>query len=367
MNTAYQNAAPCRLLTGHDTIECAYYLAPRGESLLDFERLAAEKEALRQNKIRHPKAIRLGSEEFLLRPQGTSSGYPFLLENDTFSIQCGEFNKPNFFVTYRSLALWQHGAFNLHQRFLDWAASVGLHSYSHERLSRVDFTFDYRLETLDFDEDHFVSQSVKDNQHRKNRQVQTFRLGEGALVLRVYNKVDEIKEKSDKLWFFDLWGCEEKVWRIEWQVRKDLLRLFGIQNFVDLQERQGDVLRYLAHDHTSLRIPNDDSNRSRWPLHPLWHDLQEHIAKLDGLGVVRELNPQAMIDEQLTRIAISVYGYVKRTAAIRGLQLRTPEISVQEGLDLLWRRVERVHDELTWEHDVRRRYDQMRLGQWSRH
>ena len=82
-------------------------------------------------------------------------------------------------MTYRSLALWQHGAFNLHQRFLDWAASVGLHSYSHERLSRVDFTFDYRLETLDFDEDHFVSQSVKDNQHRKIESINCCKSGGG--------------------------------------------------------------------------------------------------------------------------------------------------------------------------------------------
>ena len=66
------------LLTGHDTIEAAYYLAPTADCALDFERLAAEKEALRQAKVRHPKALKLGSEEFLLAAHGTGSGYPFL-------------------------------------------------------------------------------------------------------------------------------------------------------------------------------------------------------------------------------------------------------------------------------------------------
>ena len=193
------------LLTGHDTIECAYYLTPMAGSGLDFERLAVEKEMLRASKSRHPKPITLGSEEFLLAGHGTGSGYPFLIENDSFSIQFGEFNKPNFFVTFRSYALWQHGAARLHQRFLAWAESVGYSTFQPERLSRVDLTFDYQLPEIDFDEDSFVSQAAKDNQHRKHGKVQTFRFGEGSLVLRIYNKVAEIEEKSAKTWFFDLW------------------------------------------------------------------------------------------------------------------------------------------------------------------
>lgn len=353
-----------QLLTGHDTIECAYYLAPRFDCALNYERLAAEKEALRLAKVRRPKPIRLGTEEFLLAGHGTGSGYPFLIENDAFSIQFGEFNKPNFFVAFRSYALWQQGAARLHERFLDWAVSLGLSPYMPERLSRVDFTFDYQIDTLDFDEDSFVSQATKDNQHRKNRKVQTFRFGEGELVLRVYNKVDEIQEKSAKTWFFDLWGCEENVWRIEWQVRKDWLRRFGIRTFADLAERQGDLLRVLINDHTTLRIKTDDSNRSRWPLHTLWRDLQERVGQMSGLGVIRELDPDALLREREARMAVSVYGYLKRFAALRGIRNRTPEVGFEESLDHLRRKLENVHDPLTWENDVARRYDEMRLGQW---
>ncbi|MBK1679880.1 phage/plasmid replication protein [Rhodocyclus tenuis] len=356
---------PCRfLLHGHDTIESAYYLAPGSQRLLDFEQLAAEKEALRSAKVRHPKALRLGCEEFLLMPNGTKSGYPFLIENDAFSVQFGEFNKPNFYVTYRSFALWQFGAQALHRRFLTWAASVGYASFQPERLSRVDFTFDYQLDRLDFDEDSFVSQATKDNQYRKNRTVQTFRFGEGELMLRIYNKIDEIQEKSAKTWFFDLWGCAEKVWRIEWQVRKEWLRRFGIRSFADLQERQGDLLRVLAFDHTTLRCPNDDSNRSRWALHPLWVDLQARIAQIDGLGVVRELDPAALLDERELRIAVSVYGYLKRIAAISGIRQQSTEFDFAASFDRLRHKVEGIHDELTWGNDVQRRYDEMRLGQW---
>lgn len=353
------------LLSGHDTIECAYYLAPSEGCLLDYERLTVEKEIMRLSKSKNPKLIKLGSEEFMLAGHGTGSGYPFLIENEVFSIQFGEFNTPSFFVTFRSIALWHFGAQGLQDRFLAWAASVGLHSYQHERLSRVDFTFDYHLPAIDFDEDNFVSSFAKDNQHRKNRKVQTFKFGEGGdLGLRVYNKCDEIQESSDKTWFYDLWGMEQDVWRIEWQARKERLRLVGIKTFEDLKERQGDLLRVLVNDHTTLRIKTEDSNRSRWPLHPLWQDLQERVAQMEGLGVVRELDMPALLDERMMRISISLYGYMKRIAAIYSLQGKTPAISLQQARAHLSIRLEQLHDPLTWEFDVERRMTEMRLGEW---
>lgn len=352
------------LLSGHDTIECAYYLAPSDGCLIDYERLAVEKEIMRQSKSRKPAVIKLGSEEFMLAGHGTGSGYSFLIENEAFSIQFGEFNDPPFFVTFRSIALWHQSTQGLHDRLLAWAASVGLHSYQHERLSRVDFTFDYHLPVIDFDEDNFVSNFAKDNQHRKNGKVQTFRLGEGDLGLRVYNKCDEIHESSAKTWFYELWGMEQDVWRIEWQARKQWLRLVGIRTFEDLKERQGDLLRVLVNDHTTLRIKTADSNRSRWPLHPLWQDLQARVAQMDGLGVVRELDMPALLDERMMHITISLYGYMKRIAAIYSLQGNTPAASLKQARAHLAVRLEHLHDPLTWEFDVKRRMTEMRLGEW---
>jgi hypothetical protein len=360
---------PCCLLSGHDTIECAYYLARDSGCLpefiwLDYVWLAAEKEELSLSSSRKPKPIKLGCEEFMLAGHGTARGYAFLIENDAFSIQFGEFNNPNFFVTFRSMALWHQSAQGLHERFLAWAASVGLRSFQHERLSRVDFTFDYHLPVIDFDQDNFVSSATKDNQHRKNGKVQTFRIGEGDLVLRVYNKCDEIKERSAKTWFYDLWKQDHDVWRIEWQARKEWLRLVGIRTFEDLKERQGDLLRLLVKEHTTLRTKTEDSNRSRWPLHPLWQDLQERAAQMEGLGVVRELHMAGRLDERMNRITISLYGYMKRIAAIYSLQGKTPAISLKQARAHLSLELERIHDPLTWGCDVERRITEMRLGEW---
>jgi hypothetical protein len=352
------------LISDFDTIECAYYLVPRDDFSLDFIDLAAQKESLVRAKVNKSVPIKIGSEEFLFAPHGTTSGYTFVIENENFIIQFGEFNKPNFFVKYRSIALWYHGAFNLHQRFMAWVDSIGMMQSQPERLSRVDFAFDYHLTEIDFDADSFISKADKDNQHRKHRKVQTFDIGNDPVKLRVYNKVDEINEKSHKTWFFELWGMDQDVWRIEWQVRKDQLRALGITSFGSLNERQGDLLRLLIKDHTTLRIKSDDSNHSRWALHPLWQDLTDRVNQMDGLGIVRELDKQALLEERLTRIGISVYGYLKRVAAIDALYTGSDKSYMDEAFTHLQNVITEIHDPLTWQQDVDRRTKEMRLGEW---
>jgi hypothetical protein len=81
--------------------------------------------------------------------------------------------------------------------------------------------------------------------------VQTIQYGKGDVVLRIYNKVIEIEEHSDKVWLFQFWGVSADVWRIEWQIRKDVLKRFSIRTFEDLFSGYGDALRYL------VRIPRD--------------------------------------------------------------------------------------------------------------
>lgn len=352
------------LLHGIDTIEIAYYLNRLDGDSLDFQVIAVQKEALVASKSRAGQEIKLGSESFLLASHGTKSGYPYLLQNDVFIIQCGEFNRPNFFVKFRSVALWHHGLKALHERFLAWAASVGMQAYHPERISRVDFAFDYHLPNIDFDQDSFVTQAKKDHQHRKDGKVQTFTLGQDQIVLRVYNKTDEIKEASQKTWFYELWGMDQDVWRIEWQFRKQILKWFHIQTIDDLEAQQGDILRYMVNDHTTLRIPNDDTNASRWPLHRLWQNLIKQVNAMQGLGITRDMDHKAILEERLTRIAISVYGYIKRVAAIDALYTGQAKSYMDEAFTHLQNRISEIHDPLTWQQDVDRRIKEMRFGEW---
>ena len=251
------------LLNGLDTVQCAYYLLPEGTGQIDFERLGFEREGIRASKRKDPSPVKLGNQEFLLKGSGSGSGYPFVMTNSKFRVEFGEFNSPSFFVTFSSQALWRESASCLHVEFLDWANSVGWQPFKEESLSRVDFCFDYHLPELDFDESHFVSRSVKDSKYRENGRLQSLSFGKDNVVMRFYDKIAEIDQQSSKVWFFELWGQERDVWRIEWQVRKEKLRAFGIRTFHDLDEFKGDLLLYLGSEHDSLRSKTADTNPSR--------------------------------------------------------------------------------------------------------
>ena len=352
------------LLHGFDTLQCAYYLHGTGDSGIDFLELGARKEGLRNRKSKDPEMVELGDELFHLHPYGTASGYPFLLTNGDFKIECGEFNNPSFFVTFKSQALWRVPAYDLHDKFMAWAYSIGLTPVRTESLSRIDYSFDYHLSEIDFDEDCFVSRSSKDSQYRENGKVQTFTLGRGDIVLRVYDKVAEISQQSDKVWFYQLWGQDQDVWRIEWQVRKPVLRQFGIVTFKDLRQCQGDLLRHLVEEHTTLRIPDEDPNRSRWPLHPLWINLQGKIGEMDKIGVCRMDGRESVLEERKIRIGIIVNGYLKRLAAIVCVQDHQEMISNEEAFYHLRYYMDKAHDNLNWAIDVRKRVDAIECGEW---
>ncbi len=352
------------LLHGFDSVYCAYFLVASGSNALDFQLLAEQQESIKQTKRKTPLVITLGNSEFLLKANGTKSGYPFVIENGDFNIQLGEFNKPNFYVQFFSQALWRESAYLLHEKFLKWAASVGLTPYRPESLSRVDYCFDYHLPEIDFDEDSFKSLSVKDSKHRGGRKPQTFTFGTGDIVLRVYDKIEEIKQKSNKVWFYTLWGQDGNVWRIEWQVRKEILKDFSIATFDDLKSQIGDLLRYLSTDHTSIRVPTDDSNSSRWPLHPLWVDLLENIGKLKSLGIARIHGKNSVLEERMIRMAISVHGYLKMVAAVHCVQAGQKLIDVNEALRVIDSRIQKIYEPLAWQIDVEKRMKEIELGQW---
>jgi hypothetical protein len=157
---------------------------------------------------------------------------------------------------------------------------------------------------------------------------------------------------------------DKDVWRIEWQVRKAILKQHDINTLDDLKDQQGDLLRYLAEDHDTLRVPTNDTNPSRWPLHPLWKDLQKQIANLNSLGVHRVVGRPAALEERMERIAISVLGYLKSVAAVRCVQTNKNSLDMEDALKLLSSRLGRLQEPLSWQDDVEKRINKYRHGQW---
>ncbi|MEN8949923.1 hypothetical protein [Planktotalea arctica] len=95
---------------------------------------------------------------------------------------------------------------------------------------------------------------------------------------------------------------KSQVWRVELRMGKKALRERGnIRGFGSLYERLQAEMNQLVQDVT-LHVPSGDTNRSRWPLHPLWKVAAEavatrlfnHIADVPP-EVVRDMN---LLDKQ---------------------------------------------------------------------
>jgi hypothetical protein len=350
------------LLHGIDTLEVSYFF-DTSVSGLDFGQLYLAKVGAAEAKRNRWTEIRLGSQDFFVLPHGAQR-YGIVLKNSDFTIRLGERMSPNCCVKFSSEGLWRNGTAQQLHAIDDWARSIGLVSIHPPVIGRADWATDFYVPEPDFDLDHFVSKAKKDRVWRSDRRAQSFTFGKGALVIRVYDKSAEIREQSDKAWFHELWGCSDHVWRTEFQARGPYLKMHGIRTPDDLLELQYDAQRHAASTHTTLRCPGSDSNRSRWPHHPMWRALLGVIETGNQHGLIRSFDPVNSDKWRLFQQLKSLAGYVKGVAAldttIQGLA-EPPDLK-----DFLARRLPQLLtkqvDPQDWRDDVRAKINCHRMG-----
>ncbi|GCE17945.1 hypothetical protein [Dictyobacter kobayashii] len=185
-----------------------------------------------------------------------------------------------------------------------------------------------------------------------------FSSSSSPISCRIYNKTQEIVQKSYKTWFYDLWKQERSglyagswdgesaVWRVEFHFKReflhnlavpiespyDLLNQFQSLWMYAIGSMEGDKdgfpdgwLRYV--------MPTEDSNRDRWPLHPAWVVLQSAFTEMvePGLGpVVR----QRIREKNLERGLAAIIGYSSTMAAWNGGDYAAPGADL--SLTLQW-------------------------------
>lgn len=141
--------------------------------------------------------------------------------------------------------------------------------------------------------------------HRRWKKITGLTFGKHISVVSavIYNKTDEIKYHSGKTWFHDIWrrkaaalGIEYSedmaVWRIEVRFTRTAFREFpDVSQAFDVLNHVHDLWTY-AVGHVGggedglpdgwLRyvVPTEDTNRSRWPVHPDWEVIQHAFEEL---------------------------------------------------------------------------------------
>ena len=315
--------------------------------------------------------VALGDAEFLLHPYGSASGYPLVLTGPDYKINAASSTARRSLVTFRSEALWRESAARACTPGCGLGAEAGIDRCTGLNPCRGSIGLSTITSPWSTSTNRMSCRfAAKDSKHREGGRIQTLTFGRGDIVLRIYDKVAEIEQQSHKTWLFALWGgvCED-VWRIEWQVRKTLLRRFGIGTlggvYIRAPGRRAALPGDRAHHVAGAR--RGDGNRSRLALAPA---VAGPAAAHRRVRLARRATngglADAGLDERLTRSLVSVYGYVKRIAAIHAMRQGRHDVvplSFLSGRSFRLQ-LQRIHDPLAWNGDVRKRIDEMRLGPW---
>lgn len=99
-------------------------------------------------------------------------------------------------------------------------------------------------------------------------------------------------------------GGPVQAWRVEFQLRRSLLRDLNINTVDDLKSQAGGLWTYLTEQWFSLRLP-DDSNTKRRTIHLWWKSVQQ-LAEFFGpaCSISRDLSdtPKVPTDWYVARI-----------------------------------------------------------------
>jgi hypothetical protein len=177
--------------------------------------------------------------------------------------------------------------------------------------------------------------------------------GRSSLSCRIYDKTREI-EQSGKAWVYDLWhahGWSEDdgtVWRVEVSFKRDVLHelfheetdAWGVEDAYVLPDVLPLLWAYavgqvnggpdgLPDGWIRCAVSNGDKNRSRWPTHPAWKEVQlafaQSVAIPEQFGrIIRKRHEERSIEKGIE----AVIGYITSMAAWAGDEL------AEDGVDL---------------------------------
>ncbi len=306
-----------------------------------------------------------------VEPHGAGRQWRWLLTCRLLSlvVSRGRFNDVIAQVRFSSEYLWsQQWCGDALSKVHDFLMSI-FGNQIHLQVSSVDLCADvmgYDFSLANY-EQHFITRGRKqavvygtDEVNLESRSVSYLRFSSSATPIscRIYNKTLEIKQKSGKTWMYDAWkkgalgpygapwDGSSDVWRTEYHLTREFFRNLKhpIESPYDLLEQFRPLWSYatgqiegnadgLPDGWLRYVMPTEDSNRSRWPVHPAWVVVQSAFAELldPALGpVVR----QRIREVNLERGLAAMVGYSSTLAAWLGGRYAASESDM--SLTLQW-------------------------------
>lgn len=315
----------CRIL------RCAVdslYLSYRGELSNEVDdRLEERKKLAQSDEDEHQSIAQITIADRLFKVEAHGAGrFRYVISDDRFRIQISRGKKlPLAYAKISSEYLTYHPIPQIENELRIIVNSLGLVEES-AKVSRADVCVDFipGIPMDDFNVRQWVTRARKKAAYwTVGDRFSGWTIGAGgAIQSRAYDKVLEIVEESNKTYLFKIWEAfgwmpGDGVWRQEFQAGSTGLREMGIETVPQLIDNLGGLWKYLTEDWLRLTRMGNDSNKSRWELHPLWTEIQSAIwTQMPQLALERIRSSNLPIDE---RIIPGGLGYISSFMAREGI------------------------------------------------
>jgi hypothetical protein len=224
---------------------------------------------------------------FNLQRQGRKL-YPYILKTGDFTV-CLSNRKhespiPSMQITVGSISC-NNNLPDMIATFYRWCLHYGIVVHS-EKVSRIDLYADLSLdsETLAlWNQAKMVTRAEKVNLYYSNRRLTGLQVGAGDIVLRIYDKIQEMVDKQalhKADFFMEKWGHVEHVTRVEYQLRREAINSF-CPDESDLQAvtaKTSEIWHYLTFDwfrQTAKAVDRLNRNQSRETTSAFWTLVQQ--------------------------------------------------------------------------------------------
>lgn len=250
----------------------------------------------------------LGEHLFAVLDRGRRK-FAYVLEDNWYSLSVASKDAralPMAHVQISSELITKAGVLEALRQLTDVVSRLGQCS-GPPKVSRVDPFADF-LTTLDFEsisKEAWVKRARKRAVYHEADAITGIAFGLGGSVsARIYNKLLELlkshKDYLRPLWAQKGWDGMQPVWRLEFQIKRDVLPEMLVNSTERLMEAVPAVWEYLCTDWLRLAIPNpNDDTRARWPTHPVWHSLSRLDGPADGPTLERVRKTRTPSDETL--------------------------------------------------------------------
>jgi len=334
---------------GFDGLDIAFQVLTPEPLARRFEEAKAKAIDAKQDQLVTYRGVRM-----LVSESGGKGGYAYRASTGDLGA-IWFFKKPNandpwgIRVSTRALALAVNGLGAVRAELNAFLEAIGVTlREGDERIGRVDYAVDFLAPEFEVDPMSFVMHSH--TRRVANGEAIPFRhegtsgrynavtVGKmpGRQII-VYDKRREVIDRSKVAWW-EIWnrnleneglppldptGREtSQIWRVEIRAGKRHLKdRWGILGWPDLDDRLCDILTG-ALDDIVYAQPTDDSNRSRWPVHPIWTEVRRII---DGdliemkSGVSPDLVREVLRDEKCEQLGSQMRGLSATYATVRGI------------------------------------------------